>query len=66
MERAQVQLKNELESSAKSQLDLAQLLRQQEATAGEFAQKRDSLRKAVRPLRSSTARLEKDSLLTSL
>ncbi|GAA5852464.1 hypothetical protein JCM9279_003457 [Rhodotorula babjevae] len=46
MERAQVQLKNELESSAKSQQDLAQLLRQQEATAGEFAQKRDSLRKA--------------------
>ncbi|GAA5941533.1 hypothetical protein JCM3775_005103 [Rhodotorula graminis] len=46
MERAQVQLKNELESSAKSQQDLAQLLRNQEATAGEFAQKRDSLRKA--------------------
>jgi len=48
MERAQVQLKSELESSAKSQQDLAQLLRQQEATTGEFAQKRDSLRKAVR------------------
>ncbi|GAA6054707.1 hypothetical protein JCM3770_000041 [Rhodotorula araucariae] len=45
MERAQLQLKTELESSSKSQTDLAQLLRQQEATTAEFAQKRDAVRK---------------------
>ncbi|BGP49763.1 formin-binding protein [Rhodotorula kratochvilovae] len=45
MERAQLQLKSELESSARSQTDLAQLLRQQEATTAEFAQKRDAVRK---------------------
>ncbi|GAA5961871.1 hypothetical protein JCM8115_001449 [Rhodotorula mucilaginosa] len=45
MERAMLQLKSELESSAKSQQDFAQLLRTQEGMLGDFSNKRDSARK---------------------
>ncbi|GAA5990121.1 hypothetical protein JCM10908_005831 [Rhodotorula pacifica] len=45
MERAMLQLKSELESSAKSQQDFAQLLRVQEGMLGDFSNKRDSARK---------------------
>lgn len=42
-----LQLKSELESSAKSQQDFAQLLRTQEGMLGDFSNKRDSARKTV-------------------
>ncbi|GJN90429.1 hypothetical protein Rhopal_003440-T1 [Rhodotorula paludigena] len=45
MERAMLQLKSELEASAKSHTDLAGVLRQQEALLADFVQKRDQARK---------------------
>lgn len=43
-----LQLKSELEASAKSHTDLAGVLRQQEALLADFVQKRDQARKTVR------------------
>ncbi|BGP56630.1 hypothetical protein JCM8202_000184 [Rhodotorula sphaerocarpa] len=45
MERAMLQIKSELDSSAKSQQDFAHLLRLQENMLGDFSSKRDSARK---------------------
>lgn len=49
MERAMLQMKSELDSSAKSQQDFAHLLRLQENMLGDFSSKRDSARKTVSP-----------------
>ncbi|BGP33564.1 formin-binding protein [Rhodotorula toruloides] len=46
MERAMLQVKSELEASAKSHTDLATLMRHQEATVADFVQKREAARKS--------------------
>ncbi|BGP25996.1 formin-binding protein [Rhodotorula toruloides] len=46
MERAMLQVKAELEASAKSHTDLATLMRHQEATVADFVQKREAARKS--------------------
>lgn len=57
-----LQVKSELEASAKSHTDLATLMRHQEAMVGDFVQKREAARKLVSRHRRSSVLSKYNSL----